>query len=332
MLVATPWNRQPSRSSRASWSPAWVRWRRTIIRIVTASCASLPMVIGSCRRLRRRCRSPVPHGGRVVARPSMRARTAAVVLAVTRTTRCGGGGVDEIAADTGRVGPEPQLQRSRTRRDRGDAFVEERPKARQRCRPAAGAQASTSPVSPHTPISGRQADLVGVVERRALLGCPVGVHERGVHVDRQQPRARSGAHRPRSGEHRAVHRRGLSDPTEIGAAEEPTQRRDRRQHLPPRSRRGGLIGEQGPVRHEVPARELDLHDRPVALAAAVAARPDRAQTTPSRTPIRPSRSSSGPHNATPATPVTESSPASTTTRGTPPHRSTACLQGRTRAR
>ena len=48
----------------------------------------------------------------------------------------------------------------------------------------------------------------------------------------------------------------------------------------PPQRRGRVVGQQRPVRQEVPARQLGLDQRPVTLAARAAARADRARPTP----------------------------------------------------
>jgi hypothetical protein len=126
------------------------------------------------------------------------------------------------------------------------------------------------------PQQRRHTRLTPVSERRALLGRPVGGHQRGVGVDGDPLTGRGCAHGPRPSQDRAVHRRRLLGPAQVGAGQEPEQRRVRRERVLTPQRFSGTL-QQRPVRQELAARQQHLDQGAVALTAAVTARPDRAE-------------------------------------------------------
>ena len=112
-------------------------------------------------------------------------------------------------------------------------------------------------------------------EARALLVLAIGVDIGRIGIDREPTRCGGSSHRPGPAQHVAVRRLCALHPPEICPGKEAEQRRVARKSVTGAKLERGLVPKERNVGEEVPATELSLDERAVALAAGVSTRADR---------------------------------------------------------
>ena len=140
-------------------------------------------------RVRRSTPAPTVAGS--VASASIAARTLVLFRCGHREHGAESVAGSNTSAVAGRVDPQPQVDVARTGAGMASTHSSMNPASARAgsALPARARNPSTSPVSPHTPTNGDSAGLALIGEHASPPCRPVGVHEGGIGVDRQQPPA-----------------------------------------------------------------------------------------------------------------------------------------------